>query len=174
MAKRKVDGKQILDLHDQGLGVSEIGRQLGLHKSTVSRYLKRMKINVVKQNLQLAREIGAEKRNLSQELVWHIDKLRSDVSWMERTVPAANTQDYREWLKTKKDHYAEMRRTADTIGNLAWKMFQAEQINETIEIILEEIGNESRETATRILRRLQTRRDLRFPHLQDTGRAGDQ
>jgi len=172
MAERKVDSKQILELHDAGLGVSEIARQLGLNKSTVSRYLKRMRINVVKQNLQLAREIGAEKRNLAEELTWHIDKLRADVTWMERTVPAKNTEEYREWLKAKRDHYGEMRRTAETIGNLAWKMFQAEQINEAIEIILEEVSRESRETAERILRRLETRRNIRFPHLSNAREAG--
>ena len=172
MPKKKINDQELLALYDQGKTVTQIARELNLNKSTISRYLKRMKLNVVRENIQLAREIGAEKRNLAEELQWNIDKLRSDVDWLERRVPPANTQDYREWLRTKKDHYGEMRRTAETIGNLAFKMYQEQEVSETISIILEEISYESRETAERILRRLEARRGIRFPHLQDTGGVG--
>jgi hypothetical protein len=75
-------------------------------------------------------------------------------------VPAKNTKEYRDWQDQKIKFAAEMRKLIKEVGDIGYKLYQAQHTEEVLSIIVEEIGHESRACQKRIYERIKTQRDI--------------
>jgi DNA-binding transcriptional regulator GbsR (MarR family) len=162
MPKLKTDIAKLHQLHGQGLGVTEMAKELGVSKGTVSKQLKKLNLNVIKQGVHVARKIADKKDEVTDHLMFLVDKAKTELDWIESTVPPKDDSEYRAWQDQKIKFAAELRKTIGAISDIAYKMFQASEVKEILQIIDEEIGYESPECQKRIRERIQRRRDIRF------------
>jgi DNA-binding transcriptional regulator GbsR (MarR family) len=163
MVKQKTDISKLRNLHEKGLGVTEMAKQLGVSKGTASKQLKKLNLTVVKQRVQGAKKIADKKEEVTDHLMFLADKAKSELDWIEKTVPPKDDADYREWQNQKLKFAAEMRKLISAVTDIGYKLFQTSELIEILRIIDEEIGNESEECQQRIRDRLKSRRDIRFP-----------
>ena len=91
------------------------------------------------------------------------DKARKELEWIESSVPPKADADYRSWQDQKLKFAAEMRKLISAMSDIAFKLFKAEEVNEILNIIDQEIGCESTECQQRIRDRIRRRRAVRFP-----------
>ncbi len=163
MARRLIDRVKVRELHDKGVGVVKIANKLGFTKGGISRVLKLMGLEVTKAVVKEAPKYEKRRDRATEHLLYLADKARSELDWIEKTVPPKNDSDYREWQNQKLKFAAEMRKLISAMADIGYKLFQVEEINEVIRIIDEEIGCESEECQKRIRERIQQRRNIRFP-----------
>lgn len=162
MVKLKTDISRLRELHEKGLSVTEMAKQLSVSKGTASKQLKKLNLTVVKQGVQVAKKIADKKGEVTDHLMFLVDKAKSELDWIEETVPPKDDAEYRAWQDQKIKFAAELRKTIGAISDIAYKMFQANEVKEVLQIIDEEIGHESPECQKRIRERIQQRRDIRF------------
>jgi len=163
MGKQKIDREQVRELHDAGLGVVQIAKKLGISKGSVSKILKQMGIYVTRAAVEVAPGYVGKQATATDHLMFLAEKARTELEWIEKSVPPKNEPEYRAWQDQKLKFAAEMRKLISAMADIGYKLFQASEVNEVLKIIDEEIGSESIECQSRIRKRLQRRRDLRFP-----------
>ena len=163
MAKQTIDRQEVRELYDKGLGVVQIADKLGISKGSVSKILKQMGIQVTRVAIEAAPKYVSKQETATDHLLYLTNKARAELEWIETSVPPKNEPDYRAWQDQKLKFAAEMRKLISAMADIGYKLFQANEVNEILKIIDEEIGNESIECQSRIRQRLQRRRDIRFP-----------
>jgi DNA-binding MarR family transcriptional regulator len=159
----KIDRLKVKELHDQGVRVTDIAKQLGCGKGTVSKILKQMGLEVVKAALTVAPKYVDTKDAASDHLLYLAEKAKQELEWIEKEVLPSTDSEYRAWQDQKIKFTQEMRKLISTIADIGYKLFQASEVTEVLRIIDEEIGYESEECQRRIRERVKRRRDLRFP-----------
>jgi len=173
MTALKTDIAKLKALHKEGMGVTDMARELGVNKGTVSRQLKKLGLAVAAVTVrrtaenaartQAAEEHYKEESAAIQHLLFLADKARNELEWIERTVPPEATREYREWMAAKLSWAAEMRKLIDAMSDAGYRLFHSREMKEILGIILDEIGNESRECQRRIYQRIERRRNIKFP-----------
>ena len=164
MSKKLIDRMKVKELHDGGAGVTEIAHTLGCGKGTVSKILKSMDLYIVKSAAEEAAPAFVKKKvTASDTLALLVEKAQKELEWIEKEVPPEKSEDYREWQSQKLRVTAEIRKLIDSIASLGYKLFQAQEVSETLEIILQEVRSESAECARRIRERLERRQHIRIP-----------
>ena len=167
MGLKKLDYDQVKELHDKGMMGIEIAQKLGVTRGTISKALKKMNLSVAKVAMGEAPKYEKRKDAATKHLLYLADKARSELDWIEQSVVPNNDADYREWQNQKLKFAAEMRKLIGAMADIGYKLFQAEEINEVLFIIDEEIGRESPECQKRIREKIQQRRNIRFPTFSD-------
>ena len=166
MPQARIDRLKVKELFDKGVRVIDIAAQLGCTKGAVSKIVKEMGHETAKAAVVAAPKYEKKKDQATKHLLYLADKARSELDWIERTVPPKNTDEYREWQNQKLKFAAEMRKLISAMADIGYKLFQVEEVNEIIRIIDEEIGCESTECQKRIRHRIQRRRNIRFPSIE--------
>jgi AraC-like DNA-binding protein len=167
MARAKIDRIKVKELYDKGIRPIDIAKKLGCSKGAVSKILKEMGLEVTKAAVSEAPKYEQRRDAATKHLLYLADKAKSELDWIESTVPPANDVEYREWQNQKLKFAAEMRKLISAMADIGYKLFQVEEVNEVIRIIDEEIGCESEDCQKRIRERIQRRRNLRFPSIVD-------
>lgn len=163
MAKKIIDRLKVRELHDKGAKVIEIAKEMGCTKGAVSKILKSMDLEIAKEAASAAPQYVEKKGAATDHLLFLVNKAKDELNWIEKTVPPKNTADYREWQNQKLKFAAEMRKLISAIGDIGFKLFKAEEMNEILNIFDQEIGYESEELQKRIRERIARRRAIRFP-----------
>ena len=165
MPALKTDIEKLKALHSKGMSVTAIAQELGVHKGTVSKQLKKLNLAVATEVIrpQVAKKFVKKNDAATQHLLFLADKAKAELDWIEKTVPPKDTKAYREWQDQKLKFCAEMRKLISAMADIGYKLFHTEEVKEIIEIILEEVGNESPDCQKRIYERIERRRAIRFP-----------
>jgi predicted transcriptional regulator len=167
MPALRTDIAKLKRLHSKGMTVTAMAKELGVDKSTVSKQLK--KLNLAVATIATQGKVAArfvEKNDAATEhLLFLADKARSELEWIEDTVPPKNTEDYREWQNQKLKFASEMRKLINAMADIGYKLFHTNEVKEILTIMDEEIGRESRECQRRIHERIERRRAIRFPSI---------
>lgn len=169
MPALKTDIEKLKELHSKGLSVTAMAHELGVHKGTVSKQLKKLNLAVATEVIRPKVAEKFVKRNdaATQHLMFLADKAKSELDWIEKTIPPKDTKQYREWQEQKLKFCAEMRKLISSMADIGYKLFHTAEVKEILEIILEEIGYESKDCQKRIYERIERRRAVRFPSLFD-------
>jgi predicted transcriptional regulator len=173
MVALKTDIRKLQALHSAGMSVTEMAEALGVDKSNVSRQLKKLGLAVAAVTVRRTAENAARDKTATEHykeenaaikhLLFLADKAKSQLEWIEETVPPQATKEYREWMDSKLSWAAEMRKLIDAMSDVGYKLFHTEEIKEILGIILDEIGNEAPDCQKRIYARIERRRAIRFP-----------
>jgi len=163
MARATIDRIKVKELFDKGTKVVDIAKNLGCTKGAVSKILKDMGHEVAKAAVSAAPKYEKRKDAATEHLLYLADKARSELDWIENTVPPKNDDEYREWQNQKLKFAAEMRKLISAMADIGYKLFQVSEMTEILKIIDEEISFESKECQKRIRERLERRRSIRFP-----------
>ena len=163
MAVPKLDYGKAKALSDKGMKGIDIAKKFGVTKGTVSRALKIMGAERAKAVMPAAIKYEAKQDAATTHLLYLADKAKTELDWIEDTVPPANNAEYREWQNQKLKFAAEMRKLIAAIGDIGYKLFQSGEVAEVLRIMDEEIGLESKDCQERIRDRIQRRRAIRFP-----------
>jgi DNA-binding MarR family transcriptional regulator len=161
--KKKIDRLKVRELYDKGKQVTEIANKLGVSKGAISKVLKQMGLAVAKVAVIEAPKYEKKQDAATEHLLFLADKARKELEWIERTVPPKNDADYRAWQDQKLKFAAEMRKLITAMADIGYKLYQAKETSEILQIILEEIGHESQDCQKRIYARIRGKRDIRFP-----------
>lgn len=162
MGVAKYDYIRIRELYDKGWKGTDIAKKLGCHKATVSKALKKMGLEVAKAAVAKAPKYEKKKDTATEHLLYLTKKARTEIDWIEQTIPPRGDDEYRDWQNQKLKFAAEMRKLISAMADIGYKLFQVEEINEILFIIDEEIGRESEECQKRIRQRIEARRAIRF------------
>jgi hypothetical protein len=165
MAKKRksptrIDRDRVMELYDRGMGVSAIAREIGCTKGAISKIFKSLGVEVVKQNVAVATRYVSKKNTASDHLMHLANQLREELDWIKKSVPPKTNKEYRDWQDQQIKLAAEMRKLINCIGDISYKIYQAQHTEEVLSIIVEEIGVESRSCQKRIYERLKTQRDI--------------
>jgi len=163
MAQKTIDRIKVKELFDEGKKVVEIASELGCGKGTISKILKEMGLEVVKAAVSAAPKYERRKDAATEHLLYLADKAKSELDWIESTVPPKNDSEYREWQNQKLKFAAEMRKLISAVADIGYKLFQVSEMVAILKDIDEEIGRENESCQRRIRQRLQRRRNIRFP-----------
>jgi len=163
MAKSQLDYEKIRQLRDQGWKLDQIAKEVGGTKGAVSKALKKMGRAVAKAAVEAAPKYENKCDQATEHLLFLCNKARTELDWIEESVVPSTTDEYRNWQDQKLKFAAEMRKLISSIADIGYKLFQAEEIREILQIIDKEIGNESQECQKRIRDRIYQRRAIRFP-----------
>ena len=163
MAQKTIDRIKVKELFDEGKKVVEIASELDCGKGTISKILKEMGLEVVKAAVYAAPKYERRKDAATEHLLYLADKAKSELDWIESTVPPKNDSEYREWQNQKLKFAAEMRKLISAMADIGYKLFQVSEMVAILKDIDEEIGRESESCQRRIRERLQRRRNIRFP-----------
>ena len=163
MRKQVISRIKVRELYDGGESVTEIAAELGCGKGTVSKILKEMNINILKAAMVEAPKYVAAKDSATETLSYLINKAKDELEWIERSVVPKTDAEYRCWEDQKLKFGGEMRKLISTVADIGYRLFQLNEIAEILREIDEEIGNESPECQARIRKRLERRRNIRFP-----------
>ena len=163
MAQATLDYEKIRQLRDDGWKLQQIADELGSTRGAISKVLKKMGKEVAKAAVEAAPRYHRKKDAATEHLLFLADKSRTELEWIEKTVPPKNDAEYREWQNQKLKFAAEMRKLIGAMADIGYKLFQAEEVSEILSIIDEEIGNENVECQKRIRKRILQRRAVRFP-----------
>jgi transcriptional regulator len=156
----RIDRIKMMELYDRGMGVSAIARELGCTKGAISKILKTMGVQVVAANTRVAARYVQKKNTAADHLLHLADELRKELDFMEKEIPAKVTKDYQTWQDQKIKVAAEMRKLIKEMGDIGYKLFQAQHVEDMLAIIVEEIGLESRTCQRRIIERISTQQDI--------------
>ena len=169
MPALKTDIEKLKTLHSQGLGVTAIAKELGVHKGTASKQLKKLKLAVATEVIrpQVAKKFVKKNDAATEHLLFLAEKARTELEWIEKEVPPKTTEEYQRWQDQKLKFAAEMRKLISAMADIGYKLFHTEEVKEIMEMILEEVGNESPDCQKRIHERIERRRAIRFPSLLD-------
>ncbi len=163
MAYPRLDRARIKELHEQGLKVSEIAKDLGCTPAGVYKQLKRLGVDIASAACPVAPAWVEKQDAAAKHLMYLIGTARKELDWIEAEVPVATSAEYRLWQDQKIKFAAEMRKLISAIADIGYKLFQANEVSEALRIIEEEIALESLECQQRIRGRLERRRHIRFP-----------
>ena len=163
MARKTIDRIKVKELYDEGVKPIDIARELGCTKGAVSKILKSMNLEVVKEAVSAAPKYERRKDAATEHLLYLADRARNELNWLENTILPKDDSEYREWQNQKLKFAAEMRKLISAMADIGYKLFQVSEMTEILKIIDEEIGNESENCQRRIRERLQQRRSIRFP-----------
>ena len=163
MPAPSIDHLKVKELHDKGMKVTEIAEELGFTKGGISKALKKMNLAVANTAMVAAPQYEQKKRDATEHLMFLANKAKSELEWIESTVPPKKDEEYRKWQNQKLKFCAEMRKLINTMADIGYKLFLIDEVKEILLEIDEEIGRESKECQARIRSRLKRRRDLRFP-----------
>ena len=162
-----LDRAKLKELHDKGLKVSDIAKEMGCSLQAVYKQLKLLGLEVVKQACPVAPAIVEKQTTATEQLMYLVGQMRKELDWLEKEIPATATPEYRLWQDQRVKFSGEIRKLISTLGDIAYKLFQANEVAEALKIIEEEIAVESLECQQRIHARLERRRHIRFPALTD-------
>ncbi len=163
MARAKIDRIKVKQLYDDGVKSVDIAKKLDCTKGAVSKILREMNLEVMKAVVSAAPKYEKRKDAATEHLLYLADKAKSELDWIQNTVPPQNDSEYRQWQDQKLKFAAEMRKLISAMADVGFKLFQVSEMTEILKIIDEEIGNESESCQRRIRERLQRRRNIRFP-----------
>jgi DNA-binding MarR family transcriptional regulator len=163
MPRRSIDRDKVKELFDAGLNATDIAKELSATKGAISKVIKSMNLEVVKAAVEVAPQYVERKDTATDHLLYLTDKARAELDWIEKEVPPKKSAEYRAWQDQKLKFGAEVRKLISAMGDIAFKLYQANEVAETLKIIEEEIGCESPECQKRIRDRIKRRRDIRFP-----------
>jgi len=163
MTQAVLDYEKIRKLRDDGWKLDRIAEEIGTTKGAVSKALKKMGRAVTAAAVEAAPRYEQKRDVATEHLLYLCDKARSELQWIEDSVPPSTTEDYRAWQDQKLKFAAEMRKLIAAVADVGYKLFQTEEVREILEIIDQEVGYESPECQKRIRDRIQQRRALRFP-----------
>lgn len=163
MPQATIDYEKVRQLRDDGWKLQQIADELGTTKGAISKVLKKMGKEVAKAAVVAAPIYHRKKDKATEHLLYLTDKARKELEWIEASVPPETTEAYQSWQDQKIKFAAEMRKLISAMGDIAYKLFKAEEVNEILTIIDQEIGCESKECQQRIRERIQQRRAIRFP-----------
>lgn len=163
MPAPSIDLVKVRELHDSGTSVTAIAREIGCTKGAISKALKRMNLAVAKTAIVAAPKYEQAQDQATAHLLFLADKAKSEVEWIEQSVPPKDDSEYRKWQDQKLKFCAEIRKLISAVGDIGYKLFQVKEMQAILKEIAEEIGKESPACQRRIYERIRQRRDIRFP-----------
>jgi predicted ArsR family transcriptional regulator len=161
----KTDIEKLRTLRSKDMGVTAMAKELGVSKGTVSKQLKKLNLAVATEVIrpQVAKKFVKKGDAATQHLLFLADKAKNEIDWIEKTVPPKDTKTYQEWQDQKLKFCSELRKLISAMADVGYKLFHTEEVKEIIEMILQEVGNESPDCQKRIYERIERRRAIRFP-----------
>ena len=162
-----IDYKRVQELLDEGNKPIEIARIMGVTRGAISKVIKKLNLAVTSIALEAATDYVARKNKAADELMALTAKAKAELEFMEKEVPPKATKAYRAWQDQKLKFCVEIRKLISTMGDIAYKLYQSQEVEEKLRIIDEEIGRESMDCQRRIRDRLDRRESIRFPHFSD-------
>jgi DNA-binding Lrp family transcriptional regulator len=166
MAEQKVDYSKLEQLLSENpkVKVRQVADALGISKGTASKALKKLGHAFSKDVASRSIPAIVDKKTSAMDyLLSLVKKAKEDLEWIEKSIPPQVTEDFRLWQEQKMKISGEIRKTITAIGDIAYKFYHAEEVKETLEIIIQEVGCESEDCQKRIRQRIQARRDIRLP-----------
>ena len=161
MNNRALDYQAIAALHDKGLGVNAIARQIGATSGAVSKALKKLGRDSTRCAMPAAVKQHEKRVQVQEHLLFFLNDYMAEFQRLNEVNPEERI--FGDLLDRKIALGAESRKIVSALADIAYKMFQAEEVAEILKIIDEEIGNESLECQARIRERIERRRAIRFP-----------
>lgn len=161
MRRKPLDYQAVADLHSQGLKVVEIAARLGATKGAVSKALKKLGRDVTRCVMPAAAKQHEKQVQVQEHLLFFLNDYMAEFQRLNEVNPEERI--FGDLLNRKIALGAESRKVVSALADIAYKMFQAEEVAEILKIIDEEIGNESVECQARIRERIERRRAVRFP-----------
>lgn len=163
MAKARVDRLTVWEMQDKGIKDVDIAKQLQTSKGTISKIRREREGEVTTAAVQAAPVYVEKQDTATNHLLFLVEKMKGELDWLEKKVPRKKDPEYRAWQAQKIAFSGEVRKLITALGDIGYKLFQANEVAEIFRIIDEEIGYESPECQARIRERIQRRRNLRFP-----------
>ena len=134
--KIKIDRVKVRELFDSGKKVTQIAKELGCGKGSISKILKEMGLKVAKAAMVAAPKYAKRRDTATEHLLFLADKAKSEIDWIESSVPPKNDAEYRAWQDQKLKFVAEIRKLITAVGDIGYKLFQANEVAEILGIIV--------------------------------------
>lgn len=166
MAKQKVDYSELERIvsENPNVKIADLANILGVSKGTASKARKRLGYAFSKDVATRSAPALVDKKVSAMDyLLSLVEKVESDLRWIEESVPPRVTEEYRAWQDQKLKVVAEMRKLINTIGDIAYNLYHAKEVKEVLDLIIEEVRLESPECQRRIQQRIRARLDVQLP-----------
>ena len=155
MTIAKIEITELDELLAEGKSVKEIADHFGCTPGAVSQAKRRLGTAVAKDAAtRAAPALLSKRQDAMDHLLDLVDRCKRELDWIEKTVPPANDEGYRQWQEMKIKHAAEIRKLITAMADIRYKIYHAETVEKALRVILEEIGNESPECQKKIRDRL--------------------
>jgi hypothetical protein len=159
-----LDYNKVAELHDRGLKVIEIAKELGATKGAISRAIKKLGREVVKCAVKEAEQHYEHKSDILGGLSYLFGDLMKMYQRDNRGEPPENAAALAVWLGPQLGLSGEARKVATVIADIYWKIYGVEQVTEFMRIVEEELLNESAELQKRVRDRFDRRRIAFLPN----------
>ena len=121
--RRRIDYTELEKLADQGMGIVEISEQMGFTKGAISKAVKKLNIAVTKTvATQAVPEIVGKKTDAMTHLLTLVEKAKTELDWIEESVPPVASAGYQTWQDQKLKFASEMRKTISAIADIGYKI----------------------------------------------------
>jgi predicted transcriptional regulator len=158
---RLVDPLRLQKLFEEGLTGCAIAKELGVSTAAVSRNLKALGLaknaDIV---LRVAKTINNRKLDAMGQLGRINRAIEKELDHIQAEIKNSKGPERRELQEAQIKHTAEIRKQLSLLLDIGKALYNVEEIAAFQKICLEEIGNESSECRSRILKRLQQRRSI--------------
>lgn len=159
MGKGKIPIFQLERLVRQGLGVSEIAKELGVTKGAVSKRMKALRVAITKDfTLRAAPKIVDRQINAMDQLRKINELIHNELDHIEANIKTASKEERKELQEQRLRHVAEIRKQIALLLEIAQTLYNVEEVAKFQQAVLEEIGSVSPETREKIIERLNQRR----------------
>jgi predicted transcriptional regulator len=156
---RRVDPLELQKLAESGKSGREIAQILGVSPPAVSRNLKALGLakngDIV---LRAARKINQKKLDAMGQLEKINRAIERQLDEIQGELEMASGEQKAGLRDAQIKHTAEIRKQLDLLLQIGKALYNIEEVAAFQKLVLEEIGNESPECRSRILKRLQQRR----------------
>ena len=158
---RKIDPIKLQAMVEQGMTGAAIAKEMGVSGGAISRNLKALGLarngDIV---LRAAKTINNRKLDAMGQLGRINRAIEKELDHIQGDLKNSKGTERRELQEAQIKHTAEIRKQLSLLLDIGKALYNVEEIAAFQKICLEEIGNESAECRSRILKRLQQRRSI--------------
>lgn len=155
----KIDLQKLQQFSEKGMTGVDMARELGVQPPAVSKALKKLGLARVQDVvLKKAEKINSRKLNAMGQLERINSAIQKQLDEIQKELQTATGPDKADLRDTQIKHTAEIRKQLDLLLQIGKALYNVEEVAAFQKLVLEEIGNESAECRSRILKRLQQRR----------------
>ena len=155
---RKTDHNRLQELLDQGLNQVEIAKELGVAKSSVCKAIKRHRLTIAKvaTTTEAVPAIIERKIEILKQIKSINDTTFRELDWIKKTIKG--TMDDRDRIKLQDQMIklsAEVRKQMGTVLDVAKTLYNAEEAQAFMRIVLQAIDDADPATKEKIITKLQ-------------------
>jgi hypothetical protein len=159
---RKIHPLKLGELVAEGMGVSDIARELGVDKAAVSRAMKRLNLAVAKDVVLRSAVVLADHRidvmaqlnAINGAVARELAMIQGGLDGLQEGGDRGPLQD------AQLRHVGEIRRQIELLVEIASSLYSIQQVADFQQVVLEEIRSVAPEVRDRIIRRLAERRHI--------------